>query len=206
MPKKFSETEKTQIKQKLLDSARSLFTRYGIKKTSVEDLTKGAGIAVGTFYAFYQSKEELFFELLEVEESEIRAALFENAADRPLNKEYFKSFLLKSFKLMSENPIVQQILLAEQYEALIRKVPPERLERNYHQDQDFFYPLIEKWQAEGLLIKSPPELIVSMIRSLVLLSLHRREIGESVYEDTLELLISTIAEGLFIREEHNRND
>lgn len=60
MPKKFSEIEKTQIKQKLLDSARSLFTRYGIKKTSVEDLTKGAGIAVGTFYAFYQSKEELF--------------------------------------------------------------------------------------------------------------------------------------------------
>lgn len=40
-----------------------------------------------------------------------------------------------------------------------------------------------------------------MIRSLVLLSLHRREIGETVYEDTLKMLISTIAEGLFSEEE-----
>lgn len=45
-----------------------------------------------------------------------------------------------------------------------------------------------------------------MIRSLVLLSLHRREIGENVYEDTLEMLISTIAEGLSVREEQNPND
>lgn len=156
MPKKFSEIEKTHIKQKLLESARSLFTRYGIKKTSVEKLTKGAGIAVGTFYAFYQTKEELFFELLEVEESNIRTVLFKKTEERPLNKESFQLFLLESFKLMSENPIIQQILLTDQFEALIRKVPPERLERNYNQDQDFFYPLIQKWQAEGLLKKVLP--------------------------------------------------
>ncbi|WP_150271830.1 TetR/AcrR family transcriptional regulator [Paenibacillus tepidiphilus] len=202
MPKKFSEVEKAHIKQKLLESARSLFTRYGIKKTSVEDLTKGAGIAAGTFYAFYQSKEEIFFELLEVEESQIKTSLFENAAARPLNKESFKLFLLESFKLMSENPIIRQILLTEQFEALIRKVPPERLEHNYNQDQDLLYPFIQKWQAEGMLKKSSPTLIVSMIRSLLLLSLHRREIGETVYDDTLEMFISTIAEGLFTREEH----
>lgn len=103
---------------------------------------------------------------------------------------------------MSENPIIRQILLTEQFEALIRKVPPERLEHNYNQDQDLFYPFIQKWQAEGMLKKISPKLIVSMFRSLLLLSLHRREIGETVYDDTLEMLISTIAEGLFTREEH----
>lgn len=156
MPKKFSEIEKAHIQQKLFASARDLFSRYGFKKTSVEDLTKGAGIAAGTFYGFYQSKEELFFELLEVEENHIRVVLLENAAERPLNKESFKLFLLESFKLMSENPIIHQILLTEQFEALIRKLPLERLERNYNQDQDMLYPFIQKWQTAGLLKKVLP--------------------------------------------------
>lgn len=57
---------------------------------------------------------------------------------------------------MSENPIIHQILLTEQFEALIRKLPLERLERNYNQDQDMLYPFIQKWQTAGLLKKVLP--------------------------------------------------
>lgn len=201
MPKKFSEAEKNRIQQKLLESGRSLVSRYGFKKTSVEELTKGAGIAAGTFYGFYQSKEELFFDLLELEESHIRALLLEQVGQRPMDKESFKQFLMEAFHIMSNNPIIQQILLTESFEALLRKVPPERLERNYNEDQDILLPFIRQWQAEGgLLTTSSPELIVSMIRSLFLLSLHRREIGEAIYDDTLKLLITTLADGLFARD------
>ncbi|ASA21505.1 TetR/AcrR family transcriptional regulator [Paenibacillus donghaensis] len=201
MPKKFSEAEKNRIQQKLLESGRSLVSRYGFKKTSVDELTKGAGIAAGTFYGFYQSKEELFFELVEVEENRIRTTLLEHAANRPVDKESFKLFLLESFQLMSNNPIIQQILLTESFEAILRKLPPERLERNYNEDQDILLPFIQKWQTAGVLTKkSSPELIVSMIRSLFLLSLHKREIGEAVYDDTLKLLITTMANGLFARD------
>lgn len=197
MPKKFNELEKARIEHKLMECARELFIRYGIKKTSVEDLAKGAGIATGSFYRFYQSKEELFFDLLEAEEAQIRSVLMKQALNRPLNKESFTLFLMDSFKLISENPIIQQILLSDPFEALIRKLPPERLERNFNQDQDMLYPFIQKWQAAGLLRTKSPELIISMIRSLILLSLHKREIGDSVYEDTIQLIISTLAEGLF---------
>lgn len=201
MPKKFNELEKARIEHKLMECARELFIRYGIKKTSVEDLAKGAGIATGSFYSFYQSKEELFFDLLEAEEAQIRSVLMKQALNRPLNKESFTLFLMDSFKLISENPIIQQILLSESFEALIRKLPSERLERNFNQDQDMLYPFIQKWQTAGLLRTKSPELIISMIRSLILLSLHKREIGDSVYEDTIQLIISALAEGLFSEEE-----
>ena len=36
-----------------------------MKKTSVEQLTKAVGIAKGSFYKFYESKEMLFFAVLE---------------------------------------------------------------------------------------------------------------------------------------------
>lgn len=41
-----------------------------------------------------------------------------------------------------------------------------------------------------------PELIVSMIRSIVLLTLHKEEIGDERYQATIELLIGVLAEGM----------
>ena len=45
---------------RILDSAERLFRRYGVKRTSIEDVAREAGIAKGTFYLYYSSKEELF--------------------------------------------------------------------------------------------------------------------------------------------------
>ena len=36
-----------------------------MKKTSVDQLTKAVGIAKGSFYKFYESKEMLFFAVLD---------------------------------------------------------------------------------------------------------------------------------------------
>ena len=36
-----------------------------MKKTSVDQLTKAVGIAKGSFYKFFESKEMLFFAVLE---------------------------------------------------------------------------------------------------------------------------------------------
>lgn len=61
---KFSDEEREWIRQKLLTEARHHFETAGLRKTSVEDLTKAAGIAQGSFYMFFGSKEELYYELI----------------------------------------------------------------------------------------------------------------------------------------------
>ena len=50
-----------------------------LKKTSVDQLTKAVGIAKGSFYKFYESKEILFFAVLE----DIHAELY-GVADQVL--------------------------------------------------------------------------------------------------------------------------
>lgn len=53
------EANKEEKKIKLFDSAFKLFTKKGIKDTSVQEITDDAGLAKGTFYLYFNDKYEL---------------------------------------------------------------------------------------------------------------------------------------------------
>lgn len=63
-PKSLTGQEKQLQRQRLLEKGRELLFTYGVKKTSVEDITKAAGMAKGTFYQHFESKEVFFLELI----------------------------------------------------------------------------------------------------------------------------------------------
>lgn len=52
-------------KKKLLASALRIFARDGFEAARIEDIAVDAGYTRGAFYAHFQSKEDLFFALLE---------------------------------------------------------------------------------------------------------------------------------------------
>ena len=80
----FSEEKNEIIRQELLAEARRCALTLGMRKTSVEQLTEAAGISKGSFYKFFDSKELLFFAVLEDFHQEVFAvaetALRENRA------------------------------------------------------------------------------------------------------------------------------
>ena len=45
--------------QKIIEAAVSTFMRYGVKKTTMGDISKGAGISRQTLYASFDSKEDV---------------------------------------------------------------------------------------------------------------------------------------------------
>ena len=57
----FSDFETEQIRKALLKETRHCAVTPGMKKTSVDQLTRAVGIAKGSFYKFYEFKEMLFF-------------------------------------------------------------------------------------------------------------------------------------------------
>ena len=65
MPKAWSEREKELIKKTLLSEGKKLFEKYGLQKTTVDEIVNAAQISKGSFYIFYQSKEELYFDVLD---------------------------------------------------------------------------------------------------------------------------------------------
>jgi AcrR family transcriptional regulator len=64
MARGFSEQELTEIRKQLIDEARHQYRTRGFK-SGIKDLTDAIGIAPGSFYKFFTSKEELIFTILE---------------------------------------------------------------------------------------------------------------------------------------------
>ncbi|MFZ0523186.1 MAG: helix-turn-helix domain-containing protein, partial [Candidatus Acidiferrales bacterium] len=75
-------------RRKLLQAAELLFARDGFEATRLEDIAAEAGYTRGAFYANFDSKEDIFFALLEqwvaqrIEEVNALLRLHQNPAQR----------------------------------------------------------------------------------------------------------------------------
>lgn len=52
-----------KTKRKIYNSAVDLFDKYGFDNTTIEDISKKAGVSVGAFYHYYPSKSDVYSEL-----------------------------------------------------------------------------------------------------------------------------------------------
>jgi AcrR family transcriptional regulator len=52
-------------REELLDTALALFLEHGFERTSVEQITMAVGVAKGTFYHYFATKQELLEQLVE---------------------------------------------------------------------------------------------------------------------------------------------
>jgi TetR/AcrR family transcriptional regulator, transcriptional repressor for nem operon len=55
---------RTAVKKKIVDSARRLFNRHGFESVSLSQIMAGAGLTHGGFYGYFNSKSELYAEVL----------------------------------------------------------------------------------------------------------------------------------------------
>ena len=62
-------------KIEIFNIGRELFCSKGFKDTNISDITKKAGIAVGTFYSYYPSKEKLFIEIYLKENEKLKNSI-----------------------------------------------------------------------------------------------------------------------------------
>lgn len=195
MPK-FTDHEKETIYETLLIKGKDLFTTYGLKKTSLDLIVDACGIAKGSFYKFFESKEELYFRILEREEA-FRDTLLAELQSSPLPaREALRNMLKASFAHIAGNPFLLQLHQRDEYEMLIRKLPNKMLAEHIQKDNAAAIAWITDWQQKGRLIERSPEVIVGVIRSLVLLSLRQKEIGEDLADEVMDLLIEATADRL----------
>ncbi len=51
-------------RQQLIDAAKEVFAQKGYHATTVDDITRAAGVAKGTFYLYFSEKREVFYEVV----------------------------------------------------------------------------------------------------------------------------------------------
>ena len=97
-----SDTEKQLQKKYLLEVGKNLMLQYGIKKTTVDDIVAAAKIAKGTFYLYFKSKEDFFYQLI----TTINLNLFQLAEKTVLENldKDLKNAVRKFFEIFFDTP------------------------------------------------------------------------------------------------------
>ena len=196
MPKTFTGKEKEIIRKTLIVKGRELFSKYGLKKTSITELTNGAGIAQGTFYNFFESKEELYFEILEQEEANSAKYLENIVITSSSARDSIKKIIKCTFDLFERNQFIRRIFESKDYDLMLRKLPTKKLENHQKNDTLRVLNTIIGMKQKDELIDTPPEVIAGLLRGITILSFHQEEIGREIYPEVVDLLATIVADGL----------
>ena len=94
-----SDSEK---KEKIISAATSLFSRFGLEKTTMEDIAKAAKKGKSSLYYYFKSKEEVFAEVIKKEIAGLKTAIVEaiEKEDDPYNK--FRKFVDARLNYLNE--------------------------------------------------------------------------------------------------------
>jgi AcrR family transcriptional regulator len=63
-PMPYPASHRIEVKHKIIDSARKLFNRHGFESVSLHQIMAGAGLTHGGFYSYFNSKSDLYSEVL----------------------------------------------------------------------------------------------------------------------------------------------
>lgn len=192
----FTETEKSHIRDQLMKAGREWFARQGLKKTSIEDLTRSAGIAKSSFYGFFGSKEELYMGLVMEERGRLRGEIsaVSLVGDGRGAVERFLRAVVREFET---NPLTRRLAThPEEWQAVTRRVPPEVMKANVEDSTDAVSYFIRAGQEAGVVSDGDPEILAGVIRSVVVLTIHKDDIGREIYPAVLEKMIQLVAMGL----------
>lgn len=186
MPKAYSENERVYIKQRLMEEAQLCLNKFGVKKTTVDELVKRAGIPKGTFYLFYDSKELLFFDVFCKFHDEIQAKLLRGMSSiKEMNALTLTRLIWELYRAVEESFLLRFITSGEM-ELLIRKLPPQVAQEHAAADD---------LRVEQLLSAIPNvsmdniKVFSAALRGIFLSMLHKHEIGTEVFDDALKMMI-----------------
>ncbi|WP_435361214.1 TetR/AcrR family transcriptional regulator [Haloarchaeobius sp. DFWS5] len=193
----FSEVERERIKERLVEEGRDLFSHYGLKKTTIADLTEPVGIAPSTFYQFFDSKDELYFEILGREAEQLEDVLLEPLESNDDPEKAIVEFLSGLMEVYETNPLIRAVALdPQEVERLQREFPEDEAAEARQEGLNYLLPYVEEWYDAGTVDGPSPEIVANAIRSIPVLILHRDKIGPERYDETRDLVIRAFAKGL----------
>ena len=84
-----------ETKQKLLKTGLKLIKKYGLENLTVENITAAAGVAKGTFYTYFERKEDIIFEICRDAYADLEKIFYEDKSRDIVKKlsNYFDAFM-----------------------------------------------------------------------------------------------------------------
>lgn len=182
-------------KEIILQAATALFSDKGFKDASMAELCKLTGVAEGTIFYHFKSKEDLFVAILE----NLRKSITEEF-EKYTNEKRFETGLdmlegVISFYLFLAGMMEQRFLLLHRHDlyqlAEVNAACRAHLEAIYNCFLDIFEKAIVRGQEDGSIRKVPARktalIIFSTVDGLVRLNTYNLYEAGALYGDVIDL-------------------
>lgn len=181
----------------IYDCAKALFSDKGFKDTNISEITQKAGMAVGTFYKYYPSKDKLFMDIFMDENAKLKKYCLQSIDLTKSPMEVIGQMLALNTKGLNENPILRE--WNNNY--VFSKIEQLYREENGLQAVDFLYDsfleLVKEWQAQGKMRNDIDSKMIMMIFAAIInVDTHKEEIGLEYFPQLLVQMTELIMKSL----------
>lgn len=199
MNKKVSSSKKrvtkTNRKQEIIKAAAILFSKKSYHDVTVDQIAEQVGVAKGTIYLYFESKENLYLGILEATFKTIESILEKEIAKKDPAPEKLKKMLTLVFQFYFQNLDVLRILTRDETR-LIR----EHFEFTEHWRRrriKLYRKILEKGIKEGSFRPANTELMALIIFGLVgsVMSFYPTDMTAG---EIAEEVFSMISEGILV--------
>ena len=92
----------TDTRERIISTAQALFGRFGLKKTTLDEIIRRASVAKGTFYKYFSNKEILFMEVVARESATMTTLIREAVRAAPTPQDKMTAYLKTRVRTVAE--------------------------------------------------------------------------------------------------------
>jgi AcrR family transcriptional regulator len=154
---------KMDKKQLIINTAIELFVELGFHGTATSKIAQQAGVANGTLFNYFKSKDELIVALYHSILREMDDFIIERMVSHSISKESFQSLFFTSLFWSLDNRIPYQYILQFNHSPYFQEVAPSIL----NQDEHPLFVLIQNGIDIVLLKPMPTAFIFSLFTAQI---------------------------------------
>ena len=177
--------QKDERQQLLLQAASEVIAQYGLRKTTLEDIAEKAGVAKATMYYYFDSKEEIFAEVVEQKSR----ALFEALAEAIHGKESSSDKLIAFVNTRHGYAVASRKMYNPSREVFGEVMPmvTEKMKSHREREQSVLARIIAEGATRGEFKPCDAQLLASTIVSCLNAVAELRFLGGGLELDMKEL-------------------
>lgn len=172
------ETQKEQVRKRLLKEGLELFSTVGLEKTTVADIVEKSAIARGTFYNYFADTQSLFDALIDELNQKVKTAIQQTRKESDNVYDYLYGTFKNYFDLIGTPEMIHFHILNQahirqsSYQSDIIKTIVKNLNRDLKSDLKIksFTEKYEFLLLSFMLVGAPPELFLATHTSDINLS------------------------------------
>ncbi len=160
---------KNNEKKKIITQvAQNIFSRYGLLKTTVDEIAKAARMGKASLYHYFQSKEDIFKEVVEQENRFLKEKIREAITIEKTPQKKIKVYILKKMEYLKELANIHSALKDDYLEhyAFIEKIR----EKNNREEIFTIREILQEGEDKGIFDINDIELtafaIISALKGL----------------------------------------